>query len=125
MVVEEIMTKNPVTVESTATVREAVEKLYELDVRHVPVIEDGNLVGILSDRDMRAFEPRWSQLLENPVSNLMSSDVLSVEPETEVADLIDTMIEQKVGAVPVVDSTGELVGIVSYIDVLRAARDSL
>jgi acetoin utilization protein AcuB len=56
----------------------------------------------------------------------MSTDVLSVDPETDVGEVVDLMIEHRVGAVPVVDADSEeLVGIVSYMDVLRASRDLL
>jgi acetoin utilization protein AcuB len=54
----------------------------------------------------------------------MTTDVISVNPETELEEVVDLMIEHKIGAVPVVEAdSSKLVGIVSYIDALRAARD--
>ena len=54
----------------------------------------------------------------------MSADVVKVYPETDLGEVIDRMLDEKVGAVPVVDAdTGDLLGIVSYVDVLRALRD--
>ena len=135
MVVSEIMTASPVTAEVTQTVRDALRLLRQLDARHLPVVDGGRLAGIVSDRDLReitaplmeGLEPkRAAQLLDQPLSAVMSSDVQSVHGETELEDAIDLMIEHRVGAVPVVDaSTQGLVGIVSYIDVLRAARPHL
>ncbi len=135
--VSEIMTRNPEHIEATEPVQEAVNRLFELDVRHLPVVDEyGDLVGILSDRDLREFSQPYEMQFENvatsdereitPVSDVMSGDVMSVSPEDDVDELIDLIIEQKIGAVPVVDSLdGSLVGIVSYIDILREMRDRL
>ena len=136
MVVEEIMSRNPLAVQVTETLGKVMTMLREADIRHLPVLEGDILVGIVSDRDVRSYElpalldlddpSRARTLLKTPIGDIMSSDVVSVNPETDVGELIDLMIEQKIGAVPVVDADStELVGIVSYIDALRAARDSL
>lgn len=134
MEVSEIMTPNPERVEVTENVRDALLKLVELDVRHLPVVERGELVGMLSDRDLREFVvPMASELevvdtadsrFERPVSNLMKGDVIYVHPETNVTEVIGLMIDHRIGAVPVVaPSLGNLVGIVSYIDVIREANE--
>ena len=58
-----------------------------------------------------------------PVVNVMSSDVIFVEPETDVSEVVDLLIESKVGAIPVIrPDTRSVVGVVSYIDVLRALQ---
>lgn len=132
MVVEEIMTKNPVTVDSSQSIAEVIGTLYELDVRHLPVVDDGELVGIVSDRDLRglvSFEPDETAEARGrrrePISSIMSGDVLSVSPETDLGEAIDLMLEHRVGAIPVVEEgSSELLGILSYVDVLRALRDS-
>jgi acetoin utilization protein AcuB len=58
------------------------------------------------------------------VTNIMSSDVISVISESDTSDLIDLMLEHRLGAIPVVDEE-RLVGVVSYVDLLREARDLL
>lgn len=133
----DIMTANPEYVESTASIREAINRLYELDARHLPVTDgSGELVGLLSDRDLREYEQPLDMQYEDPVetderderpvSNIMRGDVIYADPEDDVAELIDLIIEHKIGAIPIVDSIdGNLVGIVSYVDILRAARDEL
>jgi len=93
------------------------------------------VVGIISDRDLRAVSALADtdddaearrQALARPVSSVMSSNVISVHPDAEVPEVIDLMIEHRVGAIPVVEpGSGKLVGIVSYVDALRAARDLL
>lgn len=133
MLVHEVMTPDPHTVEVTATVRDAAALLTELDVRHLPVMESGNLVGILSDRDVRSLlgpdleDPDLrAQRLDSAVSELMSSDVISVGPEDDLGEAIDLMIENRLGSLPVVnEDPDQLVGVVSYVDILRAARGVL
>jgi acetoin utilization protein AcuB len=129
---QEIMTSPVTSIRANDSLARALELLGELEVRHLPVVDAGELVGMLSDRDVRdiglyRFEgldgtERLKSLRATRVSDLMSSNVLSVEPSTDLRELIDLMVDEKVGAVPVVDQhTGALVGIVSYVDVLRAA----
>ncbi len=136
MVVAEIMTKNPITADASSSVKDVISSLFELDVRHLPIVDGSELVGIVSDRDLRGFlAPALAELekpedvsakLTQPISAIMNSDVLSVSPETELSEVVDMMLDHRIGAVPVVDSeSDELVGIVSYMDVLRAAQDSL
>jgi len=127
MVVEEIMTADPKTLRSTSSIRNAVSILFELDVRHLPIVDGKELVGIVSDRDLReCLVPATGPSLSKPVSSIMQTDVISVTPETEVSEAVDLMVEQKVGALPVVrPGSQELVGILSYVDVLRVARDNL
>jgi acetoin utilization protein AcuB len=129
------MTENPVTVTADTTVSDVAEILRDMDIRHIPVTRDGALVGIVSDRDLKGLDapeilelsaPSVRARLAEPVSRLMSADVISVDPEADLSDIVSLMIETKVGAVPVVDpETREVVGIVSYIDVLRAVQDML
>jgi acetoin utilization protein AcuB len=118
------MTPDPETLTPEATLSEVWELMRERRIRHVPVIEDGVLVGMLSDRDVlfAAAEGRVDR--RGSVVRVMTSDVLAVEPDTELSEVIAIMLEGQVGAVPVVRAgTREVVGIVSYVDVLRAAQD--
>lgn len=136
MIAEELMSSSPFVAQVTDSVRRVVALLLEKDVRHLPVVDDGRVAGMISDRDLRRLmeplfdlapeRPEHGDALEQPISSLMSSDVISVEPESDVADAIDLMIEHKIGAVLVIDPhSAKLLGIISYVDVLRAARDVL
>ena len=136
MLVRDLMTSDPVRIPESRTLREAEHLMREYDMRHVPVVNtEGDLVGILSDRDLRSYMPFDAQMgvpdLEaiekrsEPVTAAMQPQPISVSPEDEVTAVIDLMVEWKIGAVPVVEAgTDQLVGIVSYVDVLRAARPS-
>ena len=136
MIAADMMTENPRTVRASDPVGDALDALQSLEVRHLPVVDDeNNLVGMLSDRDlgslMRVFtEGEGGQRLIVPlarqlVSDLMSADVLTVNPDADVVEVIEMMLEQRVGAVPVVDGEGGIVGIISYVDVLRSVAEEL
>ena len=111
----DLMTEDPVTVPMMAKVRDAVRLLQQLDVRHLPVVdEEGTLVGMLSDRDLRGlsfpevigaeYVGTIQTALDAPIASIMSSDVVSVDLEADVAEVIDLMLDLKIGAVPVVDT---------------------
>lgn len=132
----DVMTPNPMTIRSQATVAEAWDLMGQMEIRHVPVVDDGTLVGMLSDRDLGRLDVTRMLVAEGadalrqepatPVAKVMSLDVIAVEPETELGDIVDVLVEHKVGALPVVHpDTRELVGIISYVDVLRALQDLL
>jgi CBS-domain-containing membrane protein len=126
----DLMTEDPTTISMNAKVHKAICLLQTLDVRHLPVVdEEGALVGMLSDRDLRGlafpevlgaeYVGRVQAALDASVSSVMSSNVMSVELEADAAEIVDLMLDHKIGALPVVDADGALVGIISYIDVLR------
>ncbi len=137
MIARDVMTREVLTVPQTSTLAQALAVMSENDIRHVPVVDDtGALAGIVSERDLRRFHlsriidvehfERARARLKQPLSEIMSSDVVTIDPETDLSEVIELMLEEKVGAIPVVDSErDELVGIVSYVDVLRAAQKVL
>ena len=135
MVVSDIMTRDVISVELTATVADVVALMHDNDFRHMPILSGSDLVGMVSDRDLRGYTMPVLDLdsgeikrrnMQVPVADVVSTDTLSVGPEAPLSEVIEMMLEQKVGAVPVVDTfTDRLLGIVSYVDVLAAARDRL
>ena len=127
MVVQEIMTVNPITVDVRDLLGKVESTLLDLDIRHVPVMDDGELKGIISDRDLAPWRGKDSAFRRGVrAGQIMSADLITVHPESELSEVVDTLIEQKIGALPVVDgSTQSLVGIISYIDILRALRNEL
>jgi acetoin utilization protein AcuB len=136
MFVEEVMSVDPYAATVTSSVRQVLQMLSEADVRHLPIVDDGTLVGIVSDRDLRGFLPSATaeleqadsvrRLLSQPIANLMSTNLVLLNPQSELGEAVDLLIEHRIGAIPVVEPDSlKLVGIVSYIDVLRAAREFL
>ena len=133
MDVSEIMTQAVVTANPGDPVRKALELLEDQHIRHLPVIDDGRLVGMLSDRDLREYrlplmqeldDPGFaSELLDAPVSQAMATQPIAVDAGESVRSTIDLMVEHGIGAVPVIDRhSDELIGIVSYVDVLKSLR---
>ena len=131
-----LMTAYPVTVTPQTTVAEALDLMRDMDIRHLPVVDGGALVGMLSDRDLAYLNVGGlltdqgaegvRRKLATPVIKLMRPDVICVEPETDLSDVVELLIEHKIGAVPVVrPDTRAVLGIVSYIDVLRAVQEEL
>jgi acetoin utilization protein AcuB len=136
MTARELMTPDPVTITPQTTIAEAWDLMRELDLRHFPAVDGDALVGMLSDRDLGNLDvghllteegaDALRRRLVRPVIQLMSADVVAAEPETEVSELVTLLIEHKIGAIPVVTpDTRRIVGIVSYIDVLRALQEVL
>ena len=136
MNVRDIMTPAPETIQATATIEEAAQKMFERDIRHLPVLQGREVIGMMSDRDLHGFHWSFRNEIEDPakletfpqrkVSEVMTGDVISVSPEDTVQTAIDLMLENKVGAVMVIESdTEKLAGILSYVDILQAARETL
>jgi acetoin utilization protein AcuB len=131
---KDVMTEKPVTAAELMSVAEALGLLYELDVRHLPVVRGRELVGIISDRDLRGFsgavEDEAIDAVENArsstVANFMNTSPVRVDPETNVREVVELMLLHRVGAIPVADlDTGDLLGIVSYVDLLRVLQETL
>ena len=136
MTARDLMTENPVTISPQANLAEAWDLMREMDIRHLPVVDREIVVGIVSDRDLASLDvgrllteegaDGLRRQLARPVIQLMSSDVVTAEPETDVSELITFFLEHKIGAIPVVlPDSRRIVGIVSYIDVLRAVQEVL
>lgn len=136
MIARDLMTPDPLTVTPQASIADVWDLMREVDVRHLPVVEAGVLVGMVSDRDVARVDlarllkvegaHALREELATPVAQIMSPDVIAVGPEAEIGEVIDLLIDHKIGAVPVVEEdTREVLGIISYVDVLRALQDRL
>ncbi len=122
MLVRDIMTSPVVSISPDITLQEAYQTMREKEIRHLPVTEGRNLVGIITDRDLRLAT---SALAPSPfLPGAMVRDVMCRAPLT--ADVIDpvedaarVMREHKIGCLPVVDD-GRLIGIITGLDLLYA-----
>lgn len=127
-----LMQKQPLTAAASDHLFDALARMEGRGVRHLPVVDgDRRVIGMLSDRDVRTAvgnqrddagpRPALTRLRELRVEDVMSRDPFVVPADASFNDLVSVFVDQKVGAVPVVDASQRLVGIISYVDVLRNA----
>jgi len=131
------MTRRLVTLSPKASVAEALTLCRERRIRHIPILEEGRLVGIVSDRDLRDASPalgdaeRLLALQEIRVGDVMTQEVSTADPRDSIENVAQEMYELKIGSLPVVAeepmvdeglavAEEELLGIVTSSDVMRA-----
>ena len=127
--VSERMTRNPVTAKAQESVRDAIEKMHKGHFRHLPVVDDtGRLIGMLSDRDLRLIHPSSAFVsYEQMIEQLATITVEQAAVFSPVAVLYDAPLEEaanlmlrwEIGALPVISGDSDLVGILSYSDLLK------
>jgi acetoin utilization protein AcuB len=133
MKVVDVMTKDPLTMSPIETIGQADDLMNTNRIRQIPVVGEKRLVGIVTDRDIRSFLS--GSLLESPedreralaaeVREIMTTEPISVSPDDDLQEAVELMIEEKIGGIPVVDEAEGLVGIVTYVDVLRCFLNRL
>jgi CBS domain-containing protein len=133
MKVADVMTVNPLTLRPDDTIGQAEEIMNEQKIRQLPIVAGAELVGIVTDRDIRSFlsgrlfgtpEER-EKAMNTEISAVMTTKPISLSPDDELRDVVEILVEEKIGGVPVVDENEGLVGIVTYVDVLRCFLDRL
>jgi len=126
--VSELMSHKPETVHPDDLLLDAAAKMQVNRIRHLPVVDgDNHVLGMLSDRDVRtavgnpatALDSDSVRLNELRVRNVMSSPALTATPTQSCREIAHVFITQSTSAMPVVDQNERLMGIVSYIDLLR------
>jgi len=125
LLVKDSMTREVVTLSPEDTAKTALALCRERRIRHLPVLEEGRLVGIASDRDFRAAAPplgdpgRAAALAEIRVGEVMAREVVTAVADDPIEQAANTMRERRIGCLPVVEG-GELVGIITASDVMDA-----
>lgn len=127
--VTDYMTRKVITIRPDAGIREAFFKMKEHHIRHLPVVEDNRLLGIISDRELR--RPDWVDETVDiahvyqlddalSVSDVMIKDVHVIHTYDSLRKAARLLLDNRIGAAPVLDKTGALVGMLSAVDLLRA-----
>ena len=119
MIVGNRMTKEPMTAEPDELLISASHKMRAGGFRRLPVVSEGKLVGILTDRDLRAHQ---GHLEQTKINGVMSEKPVAVTPATTLEDAAQIMLERQFGGLPVVVD-GRLVGIITASDILKAFLD--
>ena len=133
MFVANRMTKNPITVEPSTPVNEAAKLMKRRSIRRLPVVENGSLVGIISDRDIMRVAPSPATTLSKfeimslldkiTVSEIMAKDVVSLPDTATIEEAALVMYNEKLSGLPVVSSMGAVVGIITETDVFKTFVD--
>lgn len=129
----DVMTKDPLTVMPSETIGQADELMSENRFRQIPVVKDKELVGILTDRDIRSFlsgsllesTDIREKSLNTKVNEIMTTEPITLSPDDDLQEAVELLIDEKIGGIPVVDDAEGLVGIVTYVDVLRCFLNRL
>ena len=125
LLVKDSMAHDLATLSPDETAATALAVCRERRIRHLPVLREGRLVGIVSDRDLRSSTPalgdldRAAALQKLQVEDVMARDVVTADPEDPIEQAANTMRERKIGCLPVLEGE-ELVGILTASDVMEA-----
>jgi acetoin utilization protein AcuB len=131
MLVRSRMTSEVLTVSPDTTLAEALSVTRAHRIRHLPVLEDERLVGIVTDRDLRlALPPAWAAdhddllaaLHQRQVREVMATAIIAVQPDTPIEDAARLLYTHRIGCLPVLD-LDVLIGILTETDLLRALTE--
>jgi acetoin utilization protein AcuB len=122
MLISEVMKKNPVTVNFDIKLNEAYKLMQDKKIRHLPILKEEKLIGVVTDRDLRLATSKLSEHPFDPeteVEKIMSHPVSTTSPNDPIERATQVMRELKIGCLPVVEEM-KLVGIVTNTDLLDA-----
>jgi acetoin utilization protein AcuB len=124
------MTSDVTTVDENTSMMKALHLMKENNIRRLPVMSRGSLVGILSDRDLKEASPSkattldvhelYYLLAEIKVKEIMTKNPITIHPDETVERAAVVMLEHKVSGLPVINKNNELTGIITQSDVFRA-----
>jgi CBS domain-containing protein len=112
-----------ITIRPDQTIRDLIALLDEHNIGALPVLDEaGNLVGIISERDIIRQLTRDEAIFAMPVDRLMTKKVITAIPQDDLESVAHTMTEKRIRHLPILDKE-RLVGIVSIGDIVKAQRD--
>jgi acetoin utilization protein AcuB len=123
--ISKYMTTTPRTIDGTLTLAEAAKVMSESGIRHLPVMDQGKLIGIITDRDI-AFVESFGDVDPTKLSidGAMRGEPYSVSPETPLDEVVATMAEMKYGSAVVMQNK-HVVGVFTTVDACRALSELL
>jgi acetoin utilization protein AcuB len=130
MLIKDWMAKDPVTITEDTSMIKAIHIMKERRFRRIPVVAQGKLVGMVTDRDLKEASPSkattldvhelYYLLAELQVQEIMSRNPISVSQDDTVEHAAQIMLEHTISGLPVVDEQDRVVGIITQSDVFRA-----
>jgi acetoin utilization protein AcuB len=133
MKVVNVMTTHPISVSPEDSIQQVREIMDEENIRQLPVINKRELIGIITDRDIRSFLGGRSLsyleeqevAMETKVATVMTDKPITLSPDDDLREAVELLLEEKMGGIPVVDRDVGLMGIITYVDVLRCFLEQL
>lgn len=132
--VEYWMKKLPQTIPPTMSTRDAFNKMRSGNLRHLLVVQDGQLLGLVSDRDLRRpdlskGEDGWNALYtpneEDEVRYIMATELQTIRANDDIHKAVKILAEYRYGALPVINDQGNPIGILSIYDLLKSFDEIL
>ncbi len=130
MPVQDYMSKDLITVDEETSIMKASKLMKQNNIRHLPILRQGRLVGIVSDRELKEATPSKATTLDIhemyylldqiTVKSLMPKHLYTIGPEQTVEKAAAVMLQHNISALPVVDQKGRLAGIISKGDIFKA-----
>jgi len=134
MRIKDVMTKNPVTIDSETLVLDAQKIMKENNIRRLPIVDKGKLVGIITQHDLLEASPSPATslsihelnylLAKMKVKEIMKKNPVTITPDTPFEEALKIGQEKKIGSFPVVDN-GKLIGIATESDIVRFMTHAL
>ncbi|GAF21240.1 MULTISPECIES: acetoin utilization AcuB family protein [Shouchella] len=119
-----IMRTNVYTLTSTHSIQDAIDLMEQKSIRHIPIIDhDDNVIGIISDRDIRDVRPSIltqktdESVFLKPISSIMASPVLTAHEDDDVQETAKLFYQHRIGCLPIT-ANGRIIGIISESDIL-------
>ena len=129
MLVSKSMSKNVITIDVDDSMQEAVKLMKQRDIRMLPVLKKGKLVGVVTDRDLKRASASDATTLDVhellylvskiKVGNIMTKDPITVPQNFTVEETAVVLLKNKISGAPVVDQNGQLVGTITQTDLFR------
>ena len=133
MFVEQRMTANPITITSTATIADASELMRSNQFRRLPVVDNGKLVGLVTDRDLRAVSPSPATTLsifelnyllaKMQIKDIMQKKVITIQSDATVEEAAILLYNHRIGGLVVVDAQGAVAGVITETDIFKCFVD--
>jgi len=117
MKVKNWMITEVITASPEDTVEDAIQLMRRFSIRHLPIVENGKLVGLVTESNLRAYLS--SEKLQLPLKEIMILNPITIDPETSIDEAARIIYKYKIGGLPVI-TEGKLVGIITITDILEA-----
>ena len=123
--IQEAMTSNPTTIESSTSAQEAARTMGSENVGSLPIVDGDRLVGVITDRDLAIRVLAEGKDGGTTVGEIASTDVVTIDPQQSLEEAARLMAEHQLRRLPVVEEDGKLVGILAQADLAQLGHDAL